>query len=155
MIEGGQVECLKASSSDTSTENSRGMFGQKEDTLVRTLYEGDHFGELALLTQGGKRTLSVRVGGDKPCVLLYLDRSDFSKIVGNISKYLKLNYGGEFDKRFAGITAAREQAQKRGRRTTVTGELVDRSKLKMINGFDATIVEERSGEGSSALGSGR
>ena len=68
---------------------------------------------------------------------------------------MKMNYGGEFDKRFSGTAAAREQAQKRGRRTTVTAELVDRTKLKGINGFDGTILEERSGEGSSALGSGR
>jgi cAMP-dependent protein kinase regulator len=87
MIEQGQVECLKNGGGDT--------FGQ--ETLVRTLYEGDHFGELALLTPGGKRYLSVRVGGDKPCVLLYLERTDFQKIVGKISKYLKMNYGGEFD----------------------------------------------------------
>ena len=35
--------------------------------------------------------------------------------------------------------------------------MVDRTKLKVITGFDATILEERSGEGSSsgALGSGR
>jgi len=45
MIEQGQVECLKS-----STENPGGMFGQVEETLVRTLNEGDHFGELALLT---------------------------------------------------------------------------------------------------------
>ena len=38
---------------------------------------------------------------------------------------------------------------------SVTAELVDRTKLKGINGFDGTILEERSGEGSSALGSGR
>jgi CRP-like cAMP-binding protein len=45
MIEEGMVECLKSSS-----ENPAGMFGQAEETLVRTLHEGDHFGELALLT---------------------------------------------------------------------------------------------------------
>jgi len=104
MIEEGVVDCLK------SMGSGGGGFGHVEETLVRTLHEGAHFGELALLTPGGKRYLSIRVAGDKPCVLLYLERSDFQKIVGNISKYLKMNYGGEFDKRFAGATAAREQA---------------------------------------------
>jgi hypothetical protein len=34
--------------------------------------------------------------------------------------------------------------------------MIDRTKLKVITGFDAIILEERSGEGSSsALGSGR
>lgn len=122
---------------------------------MRTLSQGEHFGELSLLTPGGKRYLSVRVSSEKPCVLLYLDRNDFQKIVGNISQYLKMNYGGEFDKRFAGTAAARELAQKRGRRTTITQGLVDNTKLKIITGVDATIIEERSGEGSSALGSGR
>ena len=57
MIEEGQVECLKG-----STERV-GSFGQPEETLVRTLNKGDHFGELALLTPGGKRYLSVKASG--------------------------------------------------------------------------------------------
>jgi CRP-like cAMP-binding protein len=67
---------------------------------VRTLVTGEHFGELALLTPGGggKRSLSIRVKSDA-CKLVYLDRTDFQKIVGNISQYLKMNYGGEFDQK--------------------------------------------------------
>lgn len=65
---------------------------------VRDLGTGQHFGELALLTPGGggKRTLSIRVKSEK-CELVFLGRKDFAKIVGDISSYLKMNYGGEFD----------------------------------------------------------
>ncbi len=69
----------------------------EEEVLVRSLKEGEHFGELGLLTPGGKRYLSVKASGEIPTVLLCLDRSDFKKIVGSISAYLKMNYGGEFD----------------------------------------------------------
>jgi hypothetical protein len=31
------------------------------------------------------------------CHLVYLGRIDFQKIVGDISHFLKMNYGGEFD----------------------------------------------------------
>lgn len=71
MIEDGQVDCLKstpASGMDPSASNNM---------LVRTLNTGEHFGELALMTPDGKRYLSVRASGDRPCVLLYLERSDF------------------------------------------------------------------------------
>ena len=65
---------------------------------VRDLGTGEHFGELALLTPGGggKRFLSIRAKSEN-CKLVYLNRTDFQKIVGNISTYLKMNYGGEFD----------------------------------------------------------
>lgn len=66
-----------------------------------------------------------------------------------------MNYGGEFDKRFAGVAAARDLARNKGRRTTVTAGLIDPTKLKTIQGFDATILEEKSGEcGSSSGGQG-
>lgn len=126
-----------------------------EEVHVRDLGPGEHFGELALLTPGGggKRFLSIRVKSDH-CKLIYLDRADFQKIVGNISKYLKMNYGSEFDQKyFAGLANdptqnARDMARRQGRRgTAVAGGDKDPMKLKTITGFDATIVvEERSGE---------
>jgi CRP-like cAMP-binding protein len=77
MIEDGEVECLKITNSVVDGSN---------EVRVRDLARGEHFGELALLTPGGggKRYLSVRVKSDK-CNLMYLGRSDFQKIVGNIS----------------------------------------------------------------------
>ena len=88
--------------------------------LVRELSTGEHFGELALLTPepaGGKRYLSIRVKSEE-CELVYLCRTDFQKIVGNISNYLKMNYGGEFDTSYTQnpVAAARELARKQGRR---------------------------------------
>lgn len=69
---------------------------------MRDLKTGEHFGELALLTPGGgQRYLSIRVKSEV-LQLVYLYRKDFQKIVGDISQFLKLNYGGEFDKKFQG-----------------------------------------------------
>jgi CRP-like cAMP-binding protein len=53
MIEEGEVNCLK------STPTSGMDPSASSDVLVRTLQAGEHFGELALLTPGGKRYLSV------------------------------------------------------------------------------------------------
>ncbi len=147
MIEEGQVNCVK----NTPSVGGALIFSnQPEEQLVRTLKTGEHFGELALLTPDGKRYLSVKVESEE-CVLLYLDKKDFHKIVGNFSKYLKMNYGGEFDSKFAGTAQARELARKQGRRGTVTGVgFVDKTKLHIIAGIDATIVEEKSGAGSSS-----
>ena len=144
MIEEGQVNCVKNSPSNDGSA--------PEEQLVRSLNTGEHFGELALLTPDGKRYLSDKVDSEE-CVLLYLDKNDFKKIVGNFSKYLKMNYGGEFDQKFAGNAqqAARELARKQGRRGTVTAPgLVDNTKLHIITGIDATIIEEKSGAGSSS-----
>ena len=105
MIEDGKVDCIK-------NVPLSGMMGKNasEEQLVRSLHTGEHFGELALLTPDGKRYLSVKVASEQ-CVLLFLDKKDFHKIVGNVSKYLKMNYGGEFDSKFAGTTQARELAK--------------------------------------------
>ena len=37
--------------------------------------------------------------------LLYMDRSDFNRILGNINKYLKKDYDGEFDTKFSTVGA--------------------------------------------------
>jgi CRP-like cAMP-binding protein len=114
MIEEGQVDCVK-------NAPQSGMLGPvaTEEQFVRSLHTGEHFGELALLTPDGKRYLSIKVASES-CILLYLDKKDFHKIVGNFSKYLKMNYGGEFDSKFAGTAHARELARNQGRRGTVT-----------------------------------
>lgn len=145
MIEEGKVNCVK-----NSPQNGLSDGSPPEEQLVRSLQTGEHFGELALLTPDGKRYLSVKVESEE-CTLLYLDKNDFKKIVGNFSKYLKMNYGGEFDSKFAGSSQARELARKQGRRGTVTAPgLNDNTKLLLITGIDATIIEEKSGaEGSS------
>jgi CRP-like cAMP-binding protein len=63
--------------------------------LVRTLGEGEHFGELALINNE-KRSLSVRVKSLK-CRLLRLDRETFTRILGSIQNYLKKDYNKNFD----------------------------------------------------------
>lgn len=63
--------------------------------LVRELSVGDHFGELALINDA-KRSLSVKVKSSD-CKVMCLNRSAFDRILGDINKYLKKNYNGEFD----------------------------------------------------------
>lgn len=96
MVEEGEVECLKFADPETSVEG-----GDEEYVHVRDLSVGDHFGELALL-QEVKRYLSVRVKSTT-AKLLYMDRSDFNRILGNINKYLKKDYDGVFDTKFSTI----------------------------------------------------
>jgi len=62
---------------------------------VRTLGEGEHFGELALINND-KRSLSVRVKSQK-CRLLRLDRETFTRILGSIQNHLKKDYNKNFD----------------------------------------------------------
>jgi cAMP-dependent protein kinase regulator len=88
IIEEGLVECVKNESDDPNAEK----------THVRDLSRGDHFGELALINDI-KRTLSVRVKSESSKVLA-LGRATFNRILGNISKYLKKDYDGQFDKQF-------------------------------------------------------
>ena len=69
--------------------------------------------------------------------------------------YLKMNYGGEFDQKFTSqpnsVASARELARNQGRRGTVTGiPQSESTKVKIITGFDATIVEDRSGENGTS-----
>ena len=86
IIEEGLVECVK-------NEND-----SNEKVHVRELTKGEHFGELALINNI-KRTLSVRVKSDS-CKVLALGRDTFTRILGNISKYLKGDYEGKFDNEF-------------------------------------------------------
>jgi CRP-like cAMP-binding protein len=53
------------------------------------LYDGDHFGEIAIL-KNVKRTLSVRTVTDVK--LFVLSRDAFTRILGNIRDYLKEDY---------------------------------------------------------------
>ena len=72
IIESGEVDCLKLFS-----------VGIKKGLLhVRTLGQGEHFGELALINND-KRSLSIRVKSQN-CKLLKLDRETFQRILGSI-----------------------------------------------------------------------
>jgi cAMP-dependent protein kinase regulator len=101
MIAEGEVECIKIQAAPNVPSEPAGAAEEKKEVHVRDLKTGEHFGELALLTPGGggKRSLSVRVKSEV-CELVFLDRKDFAKIVGDISNYLKMNYGGEFDSKY-------------------------------------------------------
>ncbi len=68
-----------------------------ENSYVRSLVKGEHFGEIALINST-QRTLSVLARTDT-VKLLALNRESFIRILGNIERYLKKDYEGEFDKR--------------------------------------------------------
>lgn len=80
IIEEGEVECLKSLSD-----------GQY--SLVRTLGQGDHFGEIALI-QDVKRTLSIRAKSAQT-KLFVLSREAFKRIVGTIRVNLNEDYKKE------------------------------------------------------------
>ena len=86
IIESGEVECLKLYTVD----------GKKGFVLVRTLASGDHFGELALITNE-PRSLSIRAKSD--CKLLMMDCQTFKRILGSIEDKLRKDYDKEFDKK--------------------------------------------------------
>ena len=72
IIEQGEVECLKLH-----------KIGPKRGFInVRSLQNGEHFGELALINNE-RRSLSVRIKSTK-CKLLKLDRETFTRILGSI-----------------------------------------------------------------------
>ena len=73
VIEEGQIECgfEKELPDGTSTFE-----------YVRTLNEGDHFGEIALI-KNVRRTLATRAG-QQPAKLLCLTRSTFNRVLGSI-----------------------------------------------------------------------
>ena len=82
IIEEGQIEC--------------GLENEQPDDLnsfehVRTLNQGDHFGEIALINNV-RRTLAVRASKENTR-LLSLNRSTFNRILGNIKQFLKEDYG--------------------------------------------------------------
>ena len=65
------------------------------DRVIRKLTSGDHFGELALINQE-QRTLTVRCGSDK-VKLLTLDKKTFTRILGQITRYLNRDYSNAID----------------------------------------------------------
>lgn len=87
IVEDGEVECLKVLEDQT-----------QDPIAVRSLVSGDHFGELALLNDV-KRSLSIRVKSQE-CKVLCLNREAFKRILGDINKYLKKDYNGEFDTKY-------------------------------------------------------
>lgn len=60
---------------------------------VRVLKREDHFGELALINDA-PRSLGIRVHSET-CQLLKLDRQTFTRLLGDIKKHLKLDYGNK------------------------------------------------------------
>lgn len=66
---------------------------------MRTLSEGDHFGEIALINKQ-VRSLSIRVSSANGCKLLMLDKETFTRILGSIEKFLNKDYDKKFDNKF-------------------------------------------------------
>lgn len=82
LIENGQVEILKKTDKNPARP-------------VRQLRGGDHFGEIALMSNNGLRTMSARAATD--CSLVYLTKSIFMQILNSIDNGLKKDYGGQFE----------------------------------------------------------
>jgi len=81
VIEEGQIECgFERELSDGTTSFE----------LVRTLGQGDHFGEIALI-KNVRRTLATRTT-QHPVKLLSLTRKTFNRILGSIKQFLKEDY---------------------------------------------------------------
>lgn len=74
IIEDGNVECIK----------------EENQQVIRDLSPGDYFGELALIEQEQKRTLTVKAKTD--CKLLVLNRETFYRVLGSFTNYLKKDY---------------------------------------------------------------
>lgn len=105
IIEEGEVECLKDPRNIVATPTAAPVLSSElgasipEFIVVRELKAGEHFGELALLNDT-KRSLSVRVKSGE-CKVLCLGSDAFKRILGDINRYLRKNYDGEFDNKFA------------------------------------------------------
>lgn len=82
IIEEGEIEC----GLENELPDGTSLF-----KLVRTLNQGDHFGEIALINNV-KRTLAVRASKDAT-KMLSLNRSTFNRILGSIKQFLKEDYG--------------------------------------------------------------
>lgn len=74
IIEEGNVLCIKEATGEA----------------IRELNQGDYFGELALIEQENKRTLTVKAKCD--CKLLVLNKATFFRVLGPFSKFLKKDY---------------------------------------------------------------
>lgn len=81
IIEEGQIEC------GSQKEHADGSVTFE---LVRSLSQGSHFGEIALINNV-RRTLAVR-SATKHTQLLSLNRSTFKRILGSIKQYLREDY---------------------------------------------------------------
>ena len=79
---------------------------------------GDHFGELALINKE-KRTLTVRCGSDQ-VKLLTLDRKTFTRILGQIEKFLNRDYSNMISFEKAEINTEWQE-----RRINITGNLTN------------------------------
>lgn len=86
LIEKGSVDILKY------TEKNPNRF-------VRQLTDGDHFGELALMSPNNQRTMSARALTD--CSLISIPSNIFSQIRNQIDNLLKKDYNGEFNNKLA------------------------------------------------------
>jgi len=79
---GTELFIIKTGSADVMT----GSVSKKN--VVKTLEQGDYFGEMALLTDG-VRNASVVAKGNVTCFAL--DKEYFDQIVGGVQKYMKRN----------------------------------------------------------------
>ena len=98
IIEHGEVDCLKLQ----DLANKEKCF-----IKVRTLKGGDHFGELALINKQ-KRSLGIRVSSADGAKLHTLDKDTFTRILGEIDKYLKKDYDKQFDNKFEKMKEGKE-----------------------------------------------
>ena len=80
IIEEGEIQC------GSEQEHPDGSVSFEH---VRTLTQGDHFGEIALINNV-RRTLAIR--SSKNTQLLSLNRATFNRILGSIKQYLKEDY---------------------------------------------------------------
>jgi len=88
VIEEGQIECGVEKELSDGTTNFE---------LVRTLHQGEHFGEIALIN-GVRRTLATRAS-NQGAQLLSLNRNTFNRILGSIKKFLKEDYSQPYSER--------------------------------------------------------
>lgn len=77
IIENGQVKCTKTG--EDGTEN-----------FIRNLDAGDYFGEIAIMNDESKRTLTVTATEDTK--LLAMNRDTFYQCLGEFSNYLQKEY---------------------------------------------------------------
>lgn len=81
VIEEGMIEC------GFEKKNPDGTIAFEH---VRTLKQGDHFGEIALINNV-RRTLSVKAASI-PTQLMSLNRSTFTRVLGSIKSLLNEDY---------------------------------------------------------------
>ena len=87
--------------------------------MVRTLEQGAHFGEIAIL-KNVRRTLSVKASSDS-VKLLVLSKEAFERILGSIRDYLKEDYKSDPQSLDASFES---EGNKRRIKSVLSGELV-------------------------------